>query len=70
MKIDENVPYYNRCADGSSPPKHILDMLNRTLTARAFIRMVIAEQDRRIGDSWAEQTNIRTANQMIRDAAR
>lgn len=68
--IDDSVPYYNRCVDGSVPPQHILDMLSTpsVLIARAMIRMKIAEQDRAVGDSWAEQNNLRIATHMMGDA--
>jgi hypothetical protein len=68
--IDDNVPYYNRCVDGSCPPLYVLAILNRPscLIARGLIRMKIAEQDRAVGDTWAEQNNIRVATHMMSEA--
>ena len=68
--IDDSVPYYNRCVDGSCPPLYVLAILNRPscLIARGLIRMKIAEQDRAVGDTWAEQNNIRVATHMMSEA--
>jgi hypothetical protein len=68
--IDDSVPYYNRCVDGSVPPAGVLKMLDSSLIARAMIRMKIAEQDRAVGDSWAEQNNIRVATHMMSAAGK
>ena len=70
--VDPTDPTNYDCRqDGTSPPPQIRAMMESPacLRARAAIRMEIAAQDRREGDTWAQHRNETVATHMLARAA-
>jgi hypothetical protein len=67
---DSPLPKYEYRVGGDLPPQHIIDLMTSpgALRARAAIRLAMVVQDRMEGDTWAEQSNLHIAYDLLRRA--
>jgi hypothetical protein len=67
---DNPLPKYEYRVGGGLPPQHIIDLMTSpgALRARAAIRLDIVRQDQLVGDTWAEQSNLHIAHDLLKRA--